>query len=190
MNDTAQHAEKSKPSGTLDANRTEPIYPWTAPNWRPHTDPNRSRPVLSSSSNPMTQPLLPWQIQQPSRDPTSAGQASVPANDPERPPVLYRWQTGYVAPAQPEPQPPPPLPMSRELMPFGQRIRQLRHARGWTQRQVASALGVNVRTVIRHERGQTRRPWWTLLTALRCLEKTYTGNSLADGSGSARREPG
>lgn len=64
-------------------------------------------------------------------------------------------------------------------MPFGQRIRQLRRARVWTQRQVASALGVNVRTVIRHERGQTRRPWWSLLETVRRLEEGYAAELVA-----------
>ena len=73
-------------------------------------DPNSSGPALSSDGNPV------WE-------------------------TLYPWQTGYKKleqSATQEPEPPLP-PMSRELMPFGQRICELRRARGWTQRQVASA---------------------------------------------------
>jgi DNA-binding XRE family transcriptional regulator len=143
MNGTAQNAEKSKPS-TLDAKRTEPNYPWTAPNWRTRVDPNHSGPSLDSSSYPVSEPDYPWQRE-------------------------------YQQSLQHPPEPPQPQPMSREHIPFGQRIRELRRARGWTQRQVASALGVNVRTVIRHERGRTRRPWVSLLTALRRLEKAMKG---------------
>jgi DNA-binding XRE family transcriptional regulator len=173
MNDVVGNVENSKPSGKLETNRTEPIYPWTAPNWRPRVDPNRSGPVLSSSSNPMTQPVLPWQKRRPETDSTTEGRASSPIIYSATPPVLYRWQTGYQPPLG-SPEPEPRLqPMSRELLPFGQRIRELRLARGWTQRQVASALGVNVRTVIRHERGRTRRPWWSLLMAVRSLEVRY-----------------
>lgn len=60
--------------------------------------------------------------------------------------------------------------MNRERMPFGQRIRELRRARGWTQRQAGYALGVSTRTIIRHELGRTRQPWWSLVVTVRRLE--------------------
>jgi len=44
-----------------------------------------------------------------------------------------------------------------EFIPFGQRLRELRRALGWTQEMAALTLGISVRTVIRHERGQHRR---------------------------------
>ena len=46
-----------------------------------------------------------------------------------------------------------------EAMPAGPRIRHLRRVFGWTQKRAADELGVSVRTVIRHERGQQHRPW-------------------------------
>src|SRR6266851_2612683 len=143
MNDAAQNVKKSKPSGPLEANNTEIIYPWTDPNWRPRTDPNHSSPALSSSSYSVSEPEYPW--------------------------LSKNRQPGQ---RQPEPLP-QPQPMNRELMPFGQRIRELRRARGWTQRQAGYALGVSRRTVIRHERGYTRRPWWSLLETVRRLEAAY-----------------
>lgn len=43
-------------------------------------------------------------------------------------------------------------------MPMANRIRELRKARGLTQVELASALGVNEITVIRWERGHTEIP--------------------------------
>jgi DNA-binding XRE family transcriptional regulator len=63
--------------------------------------------------------------------------------------------------------------MGREQVPFGQRLHELRRALGWTQRMAALELGVNVRTVIRHENGHHRTPWVRipLLLKLRDLER-------------------
>jgi len=144
MNDTAQNAEKSKPSGTLEANKIEPIYPWTDTNWQHRADPNHSGAALSSSGYPALEPDYPWVRE-------------------------YQQRAQH----QPEPQP-PSQPINRDLVPFGQRIRELRRARGWTQRQASYALGVSRRTVIRHERGRTRRPWWSLLETMRRLEVAFT----------------
>lgn len=58
-------------------------------------------------------------------------------------------------------------------VPIGQRIRNLRLALGWTQREIAAQIGVSRRTVIRYEQGRTQRPQgWTLL-ALESLESTF-----------------
>jgi len=142
MNDTAQNAENSKPSGTLEASKTEPVYSWADPNRRARVDPSSSGPASSSSSYSATEPEYPWLKQ----------------------------------PVQRQPEPQRQLqPMNREGMPFGQRIRELRRARGWTQRQAGYALGVSRRTVIRHERVITRRPWWSLLETVRRLEAADTG---------------
>ena len=43
-------------------------------------------------------------------------------------------------------------------MPFGQRIRNLRTLLGWSQIKAAAHFGVSVRTVIRHERGESSAP--------------------------------
>jgi|SRR5215472_6294294 len=56
---------------------------------------------------------------------------------------------------------------------FGARMRTLRMFLGLTQTQLASALGVSVRTVIRYEREQSHRPWIRLWVGLRELETTY-----------------
>jgi DNA-binding XRE family transcriptional regulator len=71
--------------------------------------------------------------------------------------------------------------MGRERMPFGQRLRELRRALGWTQRMAAIELGVTVRTVIRHENGQHRTPWvrLPLLLKLRDLERVCAEEILA-----------
>jgi DNA-binding transcriptional regulator YiaG len=57
-----------------------------------------------------------------------------------------------------------------QLMPSGQRIRNLRLALGWTQWVAAAQLGISVRTVIRHEQGCHRRPWMRLKLLLRLCE--------------------
>jgi transcriptional regulator with XRE-family HTH domain len=44
-------------------------------------------------------------------------------------------------------------------MPCGQRIRNLRAALGWSQRQAANELGISKRTLIRYEHDQSRRRW-------------------------------
>ncbi len=77
-----------------------------------------------------------------------------------------------------------------QLMPAGQRIRNLRSILGWTQRMAAAQLGISVRTVIRHEQGHHRTPWprLSLLLRLRELESIYAGPIIAHrrhGSGHA-----
>ena len=71
--------------------------------------------------------------------------------------------------------------IGRERMPFGQRLRDVRRALGWTQRMAAVELGINARTVIRHEKGHHRRPWvrTPLLLKLRDLEAAYAGEIVA-----------
>jgi DNA-binding XRE family transcriptional regulator len=66
-------------------------------------------------------------------------------------------------------------------MPFGQRLRELRRALGWTQRMAAVELGINVRTVIRHEKDQhrTTRVRLPLLLKLRDLERACGEEILA-----------
>jgi DNA-binding XRE family transcriptional regulator len=68
-----------------------------------------------------------------------------------------------------------------QVMPSGQRIRNLRSLLGWTQRRVAMELGISMRTVIRHERGQRRTPWLrlSLLLRLRELESDHEGKLIA-----------
>lgn len=55
-------------------------------------------------------------------------------------------------------------------LPIGQRIRNLRFALGWTQREIAAQIGVSRRTVIRYERG---RPRFYPIPALRDLERVF-----------------
>jgi hypothetical protein len=62
---------------------------------------------------------------------------------------------------------------ARSRLPYGQRIRDLRRALRWTQRDVAGSLGMSVRTVIRHERSQSLRMHLRLLWKLRELELAY-----------------
>jgi DNA-binding XRE family transcriptional regulator len=70
---------------------------------------------------------------------------------------------------EPQPTPRPRLPV-RSALPFGQRLRELRRAVGWTQREIAAQLGVCARTVIRYERGQSGPIQIAPLLALRRLE--------------------
>ena len=63
-------------------------------------------------------------------------------------------------------------------LPFGQRIRNLRRLLGWSQRTAARHLGVSVRTVIRHERGERRRPQEMLVT-VRALEDAHAEEIIA-----------
>jgi hypothetical protein len=62
-----------------------------------------------------------------------------------------------------------------QLMPSGQRIRNLRTVLGWPQSIAAKQLRISVRTVIRHEQGRNRTPWLRLplLERLRELESIY-----------------
>jgi DNA-binding XRE family transcriptional regulator len=71
-----------------------------------------------------------------------------------------------------------------QLMPGGQRIRNLRAVLGWTQRTAAAQLGISVRTLIRHEQGHHRTRWlrYPLLLRLRELESTYVEQIIAHPS--------
>ena len=64
-------------------------------------------------------------------------------------------------------------------MPFGQRIRNLRMLLGWSQRAAARHFGVSVRTVIRYERGESRRPSLELLLGVRALEDAHAEEIIA-----------
>ena len=68
-----------------------------------------------------------------------------------------------------------------QLMPSGQRIRNLRNILGWTQSMAAGQLGISVRTLIRHEQGRNRTPWMRLplLERLRELESIYAEQLIA-----------
>jgi DNA-binding XRE family transcriptional regulator len=79
---------------------------------------------------------------------------------------------GPQAVRQEEPTPRPRAPV-RAALPFGQRIRELRQALGWTQREVATQLGVSPRTVIRYELGQSGPIQSAPLMALRRLESAH-----------------
>ena len=57
-----------------------------------------------------------------------------------------------------------------QVVPCGERIRNLRAILGWTQRTAAVHLGISVRTLIRHERGHHRTPWPRLQLVLRLRE--------------------
>ena len=65
--------------------------------------------------------------------------------------------TNQCAPRAIERNEPEPMPrrVVRAALPFGQRIRELRRALGWTQREVAWELGVSARSVIRYEQGRS-----------------------------------
>ena len=65
-----------------------------------------------------------------------------------------------------------------ESMPAGSRIRHLRRVLGWTQQRIANELGVSLRTVIRHERGQQHRANSKLLCRLSVLERDHENQLL------------
>lgn len=71
--------------------------------------------------------------------------------------------------------------MDRERTAFGQRLREVRLALGWTQWTIAAELGICVRTVMRHEQGSNRtgRPHLRILLRLRDLESRYAWEILA-----------
>jgi len=73
---------------------------------------------------------------------------------------------------QGEPTSRPRLPV-RAALPFGQRLRDLRRALGWTQRELATQLGLSARTVIRYEQGRSAPVQFAPLLALRRLESAY-----------------
>jgi DNA-binding XRE family transcriptional regulator len=64
-------------------------------------------------------------------------------------------------------------PPVRAALPFGQRIRELRRAVGWTQREVAWELGVSTRSIIRYEQGRSGPIQSGPLLALRQLESAH-----------------
>jgi DNA-binding XRE family transcriptional regulator len=64
-------------------------------------------------------------------------------------------------------------------MSIGRRIRNLRTLLGWSQRQAAEHFGVSVRTVIRHEHGESFRPWWPLVEKVRVLEEANAEELIA-----------
>ena len=86
-----------------------------------------------------------------------------------------------------EPQPMPQR-VFRAALPFGQRIRDLRRALGWTQREVAWQLGVSSRSIMRYEQGQSSPIRSTPLLVLRRLESAYA-LKLDGYDATARREP-
>lgn len=55
---------------------------------------------------------------------------------------------------------------------FGERLLRLRRLLGMRQKDLALALGVSVRTIIRHERGQCDRSW-SLWERLREMELAH-----------------
>jgi DNA-binding XRE family transcriptional regulator len=120
--------------------------------WRPSMDPDCSSPNRNRKPGPLSR-LLAFRISR-LRGTTRLDQA-----EPQR---LLRE-------------------MGRECMPFGQRLRELRRALGWTQRMVAIELGITVRTVIRYENSQHRTPWvrLSLLLKLRDLERVCAEEILA-----------
>jgi DNA-binding XRE family transcriptional regulator len=64
-------------------------------------------------------------------------------------------------------------PVVRAALPFGQRIRDLRRATGWTQREAARQLGVSARSIIRYEQGSSSPVQAEPLLALRRLESAH-----------------
>jgi len=76
----------------------------------------------------------------------------------------------------------------RAALPFGQRIRDLRRALGWSQREIAWQLGVSSRSIIRYEHGQSSALRSAPLLALRRLESAYA-LELYGYDAIARREP-
>jgi DNA-binding XRE family transcriptional regulator len=68
-----------------------------------------------------------------------------------------------------------------DLVPAGQRIRNLRAVLGWTQRAAALQLGISMRTVIRYEQGHHRVSWprLPLLRRLRELESEHAQELIA-----------
>ncbi len=89
-----------------------------------------------------------------------------------------RWLRGDPRPVEPQAvrQEEPPLrarTANRACLPFGQRIRDLRRALRWTQREIAWHLGVSSRSIIRYEQGQSAPVQVAPLFALRRLESTF-----------------
>ena len=68
-----------------------------------------------------------------------------------------------------------------QVVPCGERIRNLRAILGWTQRTAAVHLGISVRTLIRHEQGHHRTFWprLPLLLRLRELESDHAQELIA-----------
>src|SRR5215469_8733661 len=68
-----------------------------------------------------------------------------------------------------------------QVVPCGERIRNLRAILGWTQRTAAVHLRISVRTLIRHEQGHHRTFWprLPLLLRLRELESDHAQELIA-----------
>ena len=81
--------------------------------------------------------------------------------------LFERWRRERRADIQRE------MRLNCQHVPFGQRIQTIRSILGMTQKQLASALGINARTVIRYERGQSAHPWLDQWVGLRELELAH-----------------
>jgi transcriptional regulator with XRE-family HTH domain len=75
---------------------------------------------------------------------------------------------------------------------FGARLRTLREAAGWTQKQLADAAGVSARGVAQWEQGQ-REPGWSsvvaLCRALRVSCETFLETAAMDTAPPKRGRP-
>jgi DNA-binding XRE family transcriptional regulator len=87
--------------------------------------------------------------------------------------------------ADPPPRP-QPQPVVRACLPFGQRIRDLRRALRWTQREAAWQLGVSRRSIIRYEQGRSAPLQAATLLALRRLESAFANQLTANNANSGR----
>ena len=125
------------------------------PNWDARFDLTYHGPFYLRSREKMTEAdFAAWQVQR----------------EEER-----RWLRGDTKPRTPLVEQPPPRmqPVVRACLPFGERVRDLRHALGWTQRDVALHLGVSARTIIRYEQGRSSPLQSRPLLALRRLESAH-----------------
>ena len=86
----------------------------------------------------------------------------------DQPSLFQRWRQEHLADIQREVR-----LKCQWVRPFGQRMRTIRRLLGMTQEQLAAALSISVRTVIRHERGHSVRPWLDLWVGVRELELAH-----------------
>ena len=133
------------------------------PNWDPQTEYRSPYPVFS----PM---IIGGRVQ--TLDPRGVPPPRVPGTGDRQKVDPHEVRQG-------EPTSRPRLPV-RAALPFGQRLRDLRRALGWTQRELAAQLGISARSVIRYEQGRSAPLQSHTLLALRRLESAHAQELATD----------
>lgn len=70
-----------------------------------------------------------------------------------------------------------------DIMTFGEKIKELRSARGWTQNELATRAGLQLPLIQKLEQGRTQDPQWATVQALARALGVKTDELRTDGDG-------